>query len=236
MPQETINTNIVHLEGKVFSCKITSKDEQGVTADVRICTAKTVADKDKTKRENPLIHRIVVNATGEKASRLQEIEAAIKAAGEVKPNEMPSVKDVVAIDGKLAVKKNGQPFILVENDKISFPKKLMMKNSITLQGKVIETLSNIAYASATIELNNPAENGRKVRIPVCISSKDNPRKYAEMSQGKVKNGDVLAVKGPLISQKYSNGDREIFMCSVRIANYDNLSQKQTKTKKTQVGL
>ena len=238
MPQEiSNNVNIVHLEGTVFSCKTTGIGEGAVRAEMKVCTAKPKKESGQLRFSNPLLHRVVVCASGDKAQRLLNIEASLaeKSAENGQESPMP-LKDIVAIDGKIAVNKNGQPFVLVDDERISFPKKLTMKNFITLQGKVMETSSNVAYASAKIAVKNPIDKGQDVMIPVCIYSGDNPKKFADLSQGRVKPGEILSVKGPLISKTYSAGDKTKFICSVNINNYEVLSLKQTKTKKTQVGM
>ena len=69
-----------------------------------------------------------------------------------------------------------------------------------------EITFNSAYAGAVLECKGA--NDKNVLVPVNIYSKDNPRKYGDLCSGKVKKGDVLSVKGPLISGYYSNGKKK----------------------------
>lgn len=229
-PNDTI-INFVHLEGTVVSCRIINEDGDKVKAAIKLCTAKPIPEGDRIKMTNPLMHPVIISASGEKATKLKDLASCMDSTmTESKPQTATSENIIMSIEGNLTTDKTGRIYVQTKEDKISFPKKLSMKNLTILQGRVVQTLSNIAYASAKLEIDNPADDGTTVRIPICISSSDNPKQYAEISKGNVKQGDILSVKGPLISKTYSDGKKEINICSVNVARYNNLSQTQTQTR------
>ncbi len=226
--------NAVHLEGAVCSCVIThTPGKDTVIAQMEICTASIQKNAGTAKLKNPVIHRAVAVASGENAARLRALS---NETGGIRINlseDLPKLK-CVSVDGRLTKNDKAQPYVAVAEEGLAFPERLAFKNTAILQGRVLETTYNDAYAGAVLQCEG--EGGRQILVPVNIYSKDNPRKYADLASGKIRKGDILSVKGPLISGFYSNGEKEVYRCHVNINNYDNLSRKRTQQKTSSLGV
>lgn len=230
MKEETENkSNSVLLEGPVFSCSIIEDTKDAVRAKMEVCTAAKVKDQGVTRLTNPIIHRAIVTATGDEAAGIRElVSKTIDLTGDL------SKADCVRLEGALSSNIKGQQYISVPPEGIAFLDRLSFKNKVQLEGSIKEITFNSAYAGAVLECKGA--NDKSVLVPVNIYSKDNPRKYGDLCSGKVKKGDVLSVKGPLISGYYSNGKKDVYLCSVNVNNYETLGKKKTQKKQATLGV
>ena len=233
MKEETAKpVNSVLLEGPVCSCSVHHVFEDtspAVLAKLEICTAARRKDKNGVHFENVILHRAIVLADGENAEKIRSLsQKTIDLTGDI------SKLDYVRLEGSLAANKSGQHYVNVPKEGISFLTRMSFKNDIRLQGKVLETTNNSAYAGAILECEGPDK--KSVIVPIQIYSKDNPRKYSDLCSGKVRKGDVLSVKGPLISRIYSNGENNVFQCNVNVNSYENLNKKKSQKKQTNMGM
>lgn len=222
-------TNTVLLEGPVCSCSVDKDTASAILARIEICTAARRKDRGKTVFENVIFHRAIVIADGENADRLRTLSRKpIDLTGDI------AKLDCVRLEGFLSANKNGQHYVSVPKEGVRFLDHLSFKNGIQLQGKVLETSNNSAYAGAVLQCEGP--DNKPVIVPIQMYSKDNPRKYSDLCSGKVRKGDILSVKGPLMSQVYSNGKNDVFQCSVNVSNYENLNKKKTQKKQATLGV
>lgn len=217
--------NSVHLEGPINSCRITELKEGSILAQIEICTAARHKEDGKTKLVNPIFHHVAVVTDGENAERLRKLST------EASPSDksQPGLSCTAVIDGQIAMDKNGQPFVQALKESFRLNDRISFKNTSTIKGIVREITYNDAYAGIILECKGPGE--KPVLVPVTIYSKHNQRKYADLASGKVKTGDTLEIKGPLISGYYSNGEKEVFRCHVNINTYKRLTLKKEQARK-----
>lgn len=234
MPKDTdTNTNSAHIEGLVYSCDIMELGEGRVAAKMEVCTASVRKNEDGTATySNWLHHRVIATADGTVADKLRKARETYLSNRDnygregFIPEQIP-----VSLTGPLAYNDKLEPYIRVEN--ISFPKKTRMKNTMTLRGEIVETSHNDAYASAMIEcLSN---DGESVKVPICIYNRDNPRKWADLSSGKTKRGDILNVTGPLVSRNFGDGEKKMYRCTVNVDNYTVMNRRNTQKETTTLG-
>lgn len=229
------NINTANIDGLVYSCDITELGNGKIAAKMVICTAtQKKLENGTTTSDNWINHRAVAIAEGEKAEKLRKAQETYKnnMANYGKPGFTPTPVPI-SIQGPLVLNNNKEPFISVSEDKLEFPKKLKMKNTISIKGEVAETACNEAYATAM--LKTASEDGKNIIIPICIYNRDNPRKWADISSGRVKKGDMINVTGPLISRMFNDGQKKMFRCSVNAGNFTVSNKKKTQKETATLG-
>lgn len=219
--------NSVTLEGPVCSCSIVHDTPDAVLARMEIVTAAKVREQGKTRLTNAVIHRVLATVSGEDAKRLRNIAAKpIDLTGDI------SKGDYVHLEGSITA-ANGHPFVAVPQEGFRFLERMAFRNKIELEGRIVEVSYNSAYAGAVLACSG--HDGNTVLITVNIYSKDNPRRYSDLASNKVKKDDVISVKGPLVGGYYSNGEKQVYRCTVNVSTYD-LQSKKKQQKTTPLGV
>ena len=230
MKEKQSTTNNIHLEGPVRSCTIVKKAKDAVLANLEVYTAAVTIDSDgKMSFKNGMLHRVSTHATGENAKWL--IELSLK---KIDFTQDISKLDYVSVDGMITGNDINQQYVSVHDENFHVLDKFSIKNRSQIEGVVMETNYNAAYAGAVLQCKGEA--GKPVTVSFIISAKDNPRKYNDLCSGKVKKGDTLSIKGPLMSSMYSNGEDSFYRCSVNVNNYETLAHKKTQKKKAETGM
>ncbi len=223
--------NRVVIEGPVYSCNI-KKNDEGIEAFMEVYTASRHQQDDEVTYTNRMYHRVVARASGAKASRLERVAEDCRRNIEGWGSEgfVPKRNDI-RIKGQIDT-YGGSVCIKAADEDIKFPTKSVMQNSIALSGKVVECTHNDAYATAIISVPS-AEKGSTL-IPVHIYKEHNPKKWDEISSGRLAPGTQISTSGVLSSKTYSGADpaKKIFVCSVNATGYNTLEQKKEKGKKT----
>lgn len=226
-PDKTQNT--VHIEGQVFSCVITNKDNPSdyTVADLEVITATRHETEDgKIELKDKLFHRVRVIATGENRKKYKQLEKVC----EIERNKKYNIKPIaISLEGEITVGKNNQPYVLATKDNISFSDNIKFKNSLKLLGKVEKTISNNHFATAI--LSSQTSFGKKILIPMVVFNKDNPKGWNDIASGKLHKGDIIDISGPLVSSFYGNGKDSKYRCSVNVKHSTILNQKLHKEKK-----
>jgi len=215
---ETTNTpfvgpsNEVTIEGIIDAVTRTA---DGKGYELTVMTAAT--DPETGKHVNRLYHSVKIEGRSEKA--------------EAKLHNLDTNKEqTIYLKGRYTNDADNTPYILADASSLRFPRKTGMINRFDFEGKVAGITHNSAYALAILE--SKTHDGRMLLLPLCIYRDDNPKQYNDLSSGNVEKGTVLKLRGPLIPQMYTDGEKTMLRYSVNTARFTVLEQKQEKTEKT----
>lgn len=205
-------TNEVTIEGIVDAITATA---DGKGYELTVMTAAT--DPDTGEYVNRLYHSVRIESPSKKTdTKLRNIDA--------------SKRQTIYFKGRYTSDASNTPFIKADASSLRFPRKAGMMNRFDFEGKVAGITHNSAYALAILE--SKAHDGRMLLLPLCIYRDDNPKQYNDLSSGNIEKGTVLKLRGPLIPQMYTDGEKTVLRYSVNTARFTVLEQKQEKTEKT----
>ena len=199
--------NSVRLEGALESCR-TETGEGGLTvARLSVVTFHprpgVSPDSKPSERFDREHHLVKVSASGEKAGQLRGLEEEFAASAPgVVPFRPCSANGRLQMQGDVMyVDCKGEGFELTERLRTE------KNNRVQLMGEVLSTSYTDRTASVVVDTGD-------CQVRSFISRNINADAWQRVSSGALKRGDGVLLDGPLLSSRFTDGKKTLFMCMV----------------------
>lgn len=225
-------SNSVHLEGAVRSCYLSEKDGQMlarlevVTLHPNVNAKGENRTADVSSQYDRFPHLVFVKAAPlsqtavalEGLVREMRVEKASGQASLIALHPCRVDGRLVSVDDELAVLAGGKGFSLSEK----VPTK--DNNVVSLVGNVVSS----SFTDKTARIKVHFGSGM---LESFVIRKNNPEVWEAVSQRLFRKGDRVAMSGSLISDLYTNGEKNIRSCMLGIRTAEKLTISKTVRKK-----